>query len=77
MLGTLLVTFTGPDVLTSSSAVAASLGNIGPGLGSVGPMNTYMHLPELTKFFLSLLMILGRLEIIMVLVLFTRTFWKV
>ncbi|HOW41784.1 MAG TPA: TrkH family potassium uptake protein [Bacteroidales bacterium] len=77
MLGTLVVTLTGPDVLTASSSVAASLGNIGPGLGTVGPLQNYFHLPDFTKIFLSLLMILGRLEIIMVLVIFTRTFWKV
>ncbi len=75
--GTLLVVFTGLDVVTSASSVAASLGNIGPGLGSVGPMHNYAHLPEMTKVILSLLMILGRLEIISVFALFTRTFWKV
>lgn len=77
MLSTFIVTLTGPDVVTSSSAVAASLGNIGPGLGTVGPLHNYFHLPDITKVFLSLLMILGRFEIIIVLVLFTRTFWKV
>lgn len=75
--GTLLVVLTGPDVLTSASAVAASLGNIGPGLGSVGPMHNYVHLPYVTKLILSLLMIVGRIEIMTVFVLFTRTFWKV
>jgi trk system potassium uptake protein TrkH len=75
--GTLIVVATGPDVVTAASAVAASLGNIGPGLGTVGPMSTYAHLPEITKLILSLLMILGRLEIISVFALFTRTFWKV
>jgi trk system potassium uptake protein TrkH len=75
--GTLIVVVTGLDVVTAASAVAASLGNIGPGQGSVGPMSNYAHLPEVTKMILSLIMILGRLEIISVFALFTRTFWKV
>jgi len=76
VLSTILVTAAGTDPVTSASAVAASLGNIGPGLGSIGPLNNYAHLPEFTKVFLSLLMIIGRLEIITVFVIFTRTFWK-
>ena len=75
--GTLLVVLTGPDVVTSASAVASSLGNIGPGLGSIGPMSNYAHIPYLTKLILGLLMIVGRVEIMTVFVLFTRTFWKV
>lgn len=77
MAGTLIVVFTGLDVVTSASAVAASLGNIGRGLGTLGPMNNYAGIPEVTKIILSLLMVLGRLEIISVFALFTRTFWKV
>jgi trk system potassium uptake protein TrkH len=76
LAGTVLVVATGPDVITASSSVAASLGNIGPGLGSLGPMNHYAGLPEITKVILSVLMILGRVEIIAILTLFTRTFWK-
>jgi len=76
VIGTILVVMTGPDVITSASAVAASLGNIGPGFGSVGPMSHYAGLPGITKLILSMLMIIGRLEIITVFVLFTRTFWK-
>jgi trk system potassium uptake protein TrkH len=75
--GTLLVVLTGPDVMTSATAVAASIGNIGPGLGTVGPMQNYGPIPDLTKLILSLLMIVGRVEIMTVFVLFTRTFWKV
>jgi len=77
MAGTLIVVVTGLDIITAASAVVASLGNIGPGLGTVGPMSNYAHLPGITKLILSLLMILGRLEIISVFALFTRTFWKV
>ncbi len=75
--GTLIVVLTGLDVVTSASAVAASLGNVGPGLGTVGPMSTYASIPEITKLLLSLIMIIGRLEIISIFALFTRTFWKV
>jgi trk system potassium uptake protein TrkH len=76
VIGTIFVTITGPDPVTSASAVASSLGNIGPGLGTLGPLSNYSHMPEITKLFLSLLMILGRLEIYTIFVLFTRSFWK-
>jgi len=76
LMGTVLVVLTGPDIITAASSVAASLGNIGPGLGTVGPLSNYAHLPDITKVILSSLMIIGRVEIITVLVLFTRIFWK-
>ena len=66
----------GLDLVTATSAVAASLGNIGPGLGDVGPMANYAHLPQLAKWMLASLMIVGRLEIFPVLVLFTRDLWR-
>lgn len=66
----------GLDMVTASSAVAASIGNIGPGLGQVGPAANYADLPELAKVLLSGLMIVGRLEIFPVLVLFTPDLWK-
>jgi len=71
-----MVVITGQDVITAASAVAASLGNVGPGLGTVGPMSNYAHMPEITKLILSLLMIVGRVEIITVFAIFTRIFWK-
>lgn len=61
------------EALTS---VATSLGNCGPGLGSVGPTANFAHLPSLGKLFLSLLMLIGRLEIYTVLVLLTPQVWK-
>ncbi|MDX1467970.1 MAG: TrkH family potassium uptake protein, partial [Acidimicrobiia bacterium] len=64
------------DLVTATSAVAASIGNIGPGLGEVGPMNNYGSLPDLAKWLLSGLMIVGRLEIFPVLVLFTKDLWR-
>lgn len=74
--GTIIVVLTGVDVITSASAVAASLGNVGPGLANVGPMANYAHFPAMTKTIFSLLMIIGRIEIIAILTLFTRSFWK-
>lgn len=66
----------GLDLVTATSAVAASIGNIGPGLGDVGPAGNYAALPGLAKWLLSGLMIVGRLEIFPVLVLFTKDLWK-
>lgn len=65
-----------PDLETSMGAVASSLGNIGPGMGSVGPAENYAHVHPIGKWFLSFLMLLGRLELFTVLVLFSPTFWK-
>ena len=64
----------GYDFLTSFSAVAACINNLGPGLGDVA-MN-YQGLGEGAKLLLSFTMLLGRLEVFTLLVLFTRTFWR-
>jgi len=63
-------------ILTAISACAASLGNVGPGLGQVGPIGNYSDLTIFTKMVLTLLMIIGRLELYTILVLLTPTFWK-
>jgi trk system potassium uptake protein len=76
ILGTIVVVVTGVDVVTASSSVATCMAGIGPGLGTVGPMSNFAHLPEVSKVVLSMLMIVGRLEIITVFAIFTRTFWK-
>jgi trk system potassium uptake protein TrkH len=65
-----------PDIESSMGAVATCLGNIGPGLGSVGPANNFYHIHPIGKWFLSFLMLLGRLELFTVLVLFSPSFWK-
>ncbi|MBW6500549.1 MAG: TrkH family potassium uptake protein [Bacteroidales bacterium] len=75
-IGTIILVITGLDPITAASAAVASLGNIGPGLGSVGPALNYAHLHDFNKVFLSLLMIIGRLEIYTIFILFTRSFWK-
>jgi len=65
-----------PDMATSMGAVATCMGNIGPGLGTVGPVFTFSHIPDPGKWFLSFLMMLGRLELFTVLVIFTPSFWR-
>jgi trk system potassium uptake protein TrkH len=64
------------DLVTSASAVASSLGNIGPGLGAVGPTSNFLAIPDSGKWLLSFLMIAGRLEIFPVVLLFTRYLWR-
>ncbi len=66
----------GVDILTSIAAVAASMFNIGPGFGSVGPLENYAALPALAKWVLSFDMIAGRLEFYTVLVILTPWFWR-
>jgi trk system potassium uptake protein TrkH len=77
LAGTFILIASGIDPVTSASAVAASLGNVGPGLGAVGPMSNYGHFSSYIKVFLGILMIVGRLEIFTMLTIFTRTFWKI
>ncbi len=72
----MLLAAMGVDVFTSIAAVAASMFNIGPGLGTVGPAENYAHLPALAKWVLSFCMIAGRLEFYTVLVIFTPAFWR-
>ncbi|MBN2665701.1 MAG: TrkH family potassium uptake protein, partial [Bacteroidales bacterium] len=69
--------FTGLDPLTAASAAASSLGNVGPGFGTIGPVFNYLHLPVIGKAISSLLMIIGRLEIYTFFILFTRSFWRI
>ena len=76
VLGTIIIVITGVDPITASSSVATCMAGIGPGLGSVGPLSNFSGLPEAAKIILSLLMIIGRLEIITVFTIFTRVFWK-
>ncbi len=75
-LGTMFMTFWGFDFVTSFTATVSCLSNIGPGLALVGPVENFAFLPDVTKYFLSFLMLLGRLEIYTVLVLFLPSFWR-
>ena len=73
---TLLLTFTGLDAITAFSAAVASLNNIGPGLHQVGPATNFSSLNDFQTWICSLTMLLGRLEILTVLVLLTPAFWR-
>lgn len=64
------------DMLSAFGCVSATLANIGPGFGSVGPAENFSHLMPATKVFLALLMILGRLELYAILVLFMPSMWR-
>lgn len=67
----------GLDFITAASGAGTALANVGPGLGDViGPAGTFQPLPDGAKWFLSLGMLLGRLELLIVLVLFTPSFWR-
>ena len=72
----LMLAALGVDVLTSITAVAASMFNIGPGLGAVGPVENYGSLPDLAKWVLGACMIAGRLEFYTVIVILTPAFWR-
>ncbi|MGB9699421.1 MAG: TrkH family potassium uptake protein [Thermodesulfobacteriota bacterium] len=76
VFASLFLALLGLDFITSISAVAANLGNVGPGLGTVGPTENYAHLPAAAKWILSICMLLGRLEIYTLLVLFAPEFWR-
>ncbi len=57
-------------------AVATSLGNVGPAIATVGPVDNFSHIPDFGKWFLSFLMLMGRLELFTVLIIFSPSFWK-
>jgi trk system potassium uptake protein TrkH len=82
MTGTFLLAFidsnstTDLDLVTTATAVASALGNIGPGLADVGPTSNYAGIPGVGKWLLSFLMITGRLEVFPVLLLFTPDLWR-
>lgn len=75
-LGTMVISFMGYDVITSFGTSASLLANIGPGLGTLGPFSDYSAVPVPGKWFMSLLMLVGRLELIAVLILFSRSFYR-
>ncbi len=66
----------GLDLLTATTSVIATLNNIGPGLGAVGPVRNFAAIPDSGKWLLSLCMVLGRLELFPILVLFVPSFWR-
>lgn len=76
VIGTLVIAAFGYDMATSATSVVATLANIGPGLSLVGAIENYAFFPSAAKILLSLLMIVGRLELFTVLVLLIPDFWK-
>ena len=76
VVSSVIFAFMGLDFITALSTAASSLGNIGPALGQLSPVNNYNSLPEIGKWFSSLLMLIGRLELFTVLILFSPFFWK-
>ena len=68
--------FSGVGVMTSFTAALSTVGNIGPGFGRIGPVDNYHFFADWVKWFLSVAMIMGRLEVFTVMVIFTRAFWK-
>jgi trk system potassium uptake protein TrkH len=75
-ISAIVISFMGYDLITAFSTSAALLGNTGPSPGSFGPFSTFALLPAGGKWFFSFLMLLGRMEILSVLVLFTRSFYR-
>lgn len=71
------LSFMGLDFITAVSGAGTAIANVGPGLGDViGPSGTFAPLPDMAKWLLALGMLLGRLELLTVMVLFTRAFWR-
>ena len=73
---TMLLLFSGVDVVTAFTAVLACVNNIGPGLGEVGPAVNYGGLSDFATWVCTFAMLLGRLELLSLLVLFTPQFWR-
>ena len=76
LLTAIVVASGGHDLLTSFTTALATLGNIGPGFGRIGPVESYAFFQDYIKWYLSAIMMVGRLEIYTVLVLITPAFWK-
>lgn len=73
----LVLSLSGLDLITAFSAAASAISNVGPGLGNVvGPTETYSSIDSMSKWILSFAMLLGRLEILTVMVIFTSYFWR-
>ena len=76
ILTTFVVASADVDIITALSTALVTLGNIGPGFGKIGPAGNYAFFPEYVKWFLSFVMMVGRLELYTVLILFTPRFWR-
>jgi trk system potassium uptake protein TrkH len=76
VVGTIIMSLIGLDFLSAMGSVATSIGNVGPAIGSVGPSYNFAHIPDVGKWVLSFLMLMGRLELFTVLLIFSPSFWK-
>jgi trk system potassium uptake protein len=76
IIGALVLAFMGLDFESAIGGSATSLGNVGPGLGSLNPLSNFNDLPALGKWWCGFLMLLGRLELFTVLILFSPYFWR-
>ncbi|MDA8931200.1 TrkH family potassium uptake protein [Flavobacteriaceae bacterium] len=76
IIGALVLAFMGLDFESAIGGAATSLGNVGPGLGSLNPLSNFNDLPALGKWWCGFLMLLGRLELFTVLILFSPYFWR-
>jgi trk system potassium uptake protein TrkH len=74
--GTLIMSLIGLDFLTAVGATATSIGNVGPAIAGVGPTLNFANIPDLGKWVLSFLMLMGRLELFTVLIIFSPAFWQ-
>lgn len=76
VMGSLILVIIGLDIETSMGAMATTMGGIGPGIGTVGPVANFAHIPQSGKLLLTFSMLLGRLELYTILVVLTPYFWK-
>jgi len=76
VVAVLIMSFLGLDVMTSLGSVAATMGNVGPGFGLVGPVKNYFSVPDVGKWVLSFCMLLGRLEIYTVIIMLAPAYWR-
>lgn len=76
VLGSIALTFFGLNFMEAISAAATSIGNVGPGIGELGPSGNFYNLPATAKWVLAFLMLMGRLELFTIAILFTPYFWK-
>jgi len=75
-VSSLLLSIIGMDPYSAMGSVATTMGGIGPGLGTTGPASNFSMVPELGKWILAFMMLIGRLEIFTVFILFAPSFWK-
>jgi trk system potassium uptake protein TrkH len=76
ILAVIIMSAIGLDIVTSFASVAATIGNVGPGFGLVGPVKNYLSIPDLGKWALIFCMLLGRLEIYTVIILLAPAYWR-